>query len=264
MSNPAINWASSLQISGPPKAILHVIANHANRAAAECFLTIKTLAAEAGWNERTVQRGIGTLASAGYIAADRSGGKSKGIAFRCYLAVTGGLIEVTQRRPRGVTEKSEGVTETTNRGDRDDARLIDEPLVEPKDNPISPCDASAASDCDLFGKAILPQRTEPAVPTELVNGKRLAFERFWKLYPHRESGGRLIKPDKLAAEKAFALALKQASAEQIIEAVQTFPFQLDKPQFIPGPAVWLHRGNFFAESKPLPPPPRPKIEPVGF
>ncbi len=81
----------------------------------------------------------------------------------------------------------------------------------------------------------------------LVNGSMAAFEEFWQAYPKRLSGGKLVKPDRSAAEKIFARAIRTTPAADIIAAVRTYPFQLDQPQYIPGPAVWLNKGNFRAD-----------------
>ncbi|HUY05062.1 MAG TPA: YdaU family protein [Rhodocyclaceae bacterium] len=84
-------------------------------------------------------------------------------------------------------------------------------------------------------------------PSVLTNGTAVAFAEFWSRYPMRMSGGRLVKPDRTAAEKAFAKAVKRAPADRILEALARFPFQFDQPQYIPGPAVWLNKGQFLAE-----------------
>ena len=81
----------------------------------------------------------------------------------------------------------------------------------------------------------------------LVNGAKAAFEEFWKIYPKRLSGGKMIRPDRSAAEKSFAKAIRTTPPCDIIAAVRAYPFQLDKPQYIPGPAVWLNKGNFRAD-----------------
>lgn len=63
------------------------------------------------------------------------------------------------------------------------------------------------------------------------------FAQFWDHYPRRVG--------KLAAQRAFARALKQASADDIlrglIRALRFFPRE---ERFIPHPATWLNQGRW--------------------
>lgn len=69
------------------------------------------------------------------------------------------------------------------------------------------------------------------------------FEEFWKRYPKRVGKGQALK--------AYRAARKKASAETILEAVTKFPFERDRPQFIPYPATWLNGERWQDESAPM-------------
>lgn len=252
MSNPAINWAAPMPIAGPAKAVLHTIANHANLTTAQCLLTVRTIALEAGWNERTVQRAIGALVTDGYITAERGGGRpGRGVLFCCLLDAKR-VTETGDRKAETGDRGAETGDTVSQTGDALSARLIEEPILT-QVSKKTVLDPEAGSVVDLFGNPH-PIEGEIIDASVLVNGKRIAFEEFWRIYPHRLSGDRMIKPDRVAAEKAFAKALQRVTADLIIAAAQAFPFPRDKPQFIQGPAVWLNKGCYLADVSAAAPP----------
>ena len=66
------------------------------------------------------------------------------------------------------------------------------------------------------------------------------FESFWASYPR--------KTGKLAAEKAYAKAVKLASPELISAALAQVLWPPDK-QFIPHPATWLNQGRWMDDAE---------------
>jgi hypothetical protein len=253
VSNPAINWVKLLPLPLRLKGILFVIADHADLRNAECRLARHTISAEAGADERTVRRAITALVAMGYVEADRAGGRGLVSALRCRLDV------LSARPERGTNQSSERGTNSTERGtnqslkgDKSVAPLIEEPILT-QENPVPAFESAPEAGTDLFGNQI---QDAPVEPSELVNGKRIAFEEFWRLYPHRSSGGKMVKPHKKAAEKAFARALDVCSAAQILAAVSAFPFELDRPQFIKEPAGWLAAGGYLSDVGAASPPAR--------
>ena len=91
--------------------------------------------------------------------------------------------------------------------------------------------------------------------SKIVNSKKdsigqIEFDRFWKSYPRKVS--------KKTAQKAFAKALKVASADEIIRAVEEQRGGLDRDQqFIPHAATWLNAERW---TDPLPRADPPKSE----
>lgn len=70
------------------------------------------------------------------------------------------------------------------------------------------------------------------------------FDEFWAAYPRKVA--------KLAAIRAWDKAVKMASAEEIIAAVEAQKkvceqWQRDGGQFIPHPATWLNQGRWMDE-----------------
>jgi hypothetical protein len=70
-----------------------------------------------------------------------------------------------------------------------------------------------------------------------------AFARFWSVYPKRVA--------KLAAEKAFAKAIKTIDAETIIEAAKHYAVERasEPPRYTTHPAKWLNDGRWADEVK---------------
>lgn len=66
MSNYAIDWAISAPIKSPPKAVLIVLANRANRDHV-CWPSLNRIARDSGFARSTVQSALKTLESEGYL-----------------------------------------------------------------------------------------------------------------------------------------------------------------------------------------------------
>jgi hypothetical protein len=67
------------------------------------------------------------------------------------------------------------------------------------------------------------------------------FEEFWTHYPRRVG--------KLAADRAYRTARKQATGEAIMAGLLAARFARD-PQFIPHPSTWLNQGRWMDEDVP--------------
>jgi len=57
------------------------------------------------------------------------------------------------------------------------------------------------------------------------------FETFWKAYPRKVGKG--------AAQKAWAMAVRKADPERIVEGVERYPWPED-PSFVPHASTWLN------------------------
>ena len=69
------------------------------------------------------------------------------------------------------------------------------------------------------------------------------FEQFYAAYPKHVA--------KIAAEKAYAKALKQATHAEIMAALEKQKPNFPEPKFIPHPASWLNAGRWLDEIKPV-------------
>jgi hypothetical protein len=193
-----------------------------------CSPTIAMLAARTGFSERTVQMAIRSLEASGLVVATGNGGR--GLA-RSYVMIKGAEIVVLSHARGGTLTQGSSFPKQESKKERSP------PISPPKKQNENPL---------LLGLSA-PKASHPV----LVNGAAAAFVEFWAAFPYRMSGGKLVKPDKLKAERQFAIALRRAPAERIIAAVRAFPFPTD-PQYIQGPAVWLHGGNYLADVEALP------------
>lgn len=84
-----------------------------------------------------------------------------------------------------------------------------------------------------------------AVGGNSVGGNSVTFDAFWEVYPR--------KAQKQAAKKAWAKAIKLASAAEIISGAERLAADPNLPdkQFVPHPATWLNAGGW--DDEPLPP-----------
>jgi len=68
----------------------------------------------------------------------------------------------------------------------------------------------------------------------------LAFDKFWERYPRKVA--------KLAAQKAFSRALRQATPEQILAGVELYRQHLPtEMQYVAHAASWLNAGRWLDE-----------------
>lgn len=72
-----------------------------------------------------------------------------------------------------------------------------------------------------------------------------AFVAFWQRYPRKRDG-------KSEARKAHAKALTTATAEEIMDGLESYQFS-DNPQFWPMAATWLHKERWTHEPDTAPP-----------
>lgn len=73
--------------------------------------------------------------------------------------------------------------------------------------------------------------------------QEITFDEFWSIYPKRVA--------KLAAKKAWAKALREDTADNILAGLRRYLECLpEDPQFIPHCATWLNAGRWLDEQPP--------------
>jgi len=231
MSMAALSFVRNIRVSGPQKTVLLVLADMANDHN-ECWPTIATIVSISCFSERSVRDSLRQLEALGILSVSTAIGK----------ASTYKLCANTPARPAPPTPAPHAP--------------LPRHVVPPTPAPHAPIILKKPKKESLSKKTPIPPEfdlTEHAAPVgaEIAIIATDYFAIFWAAYPARLSSGQMVKPDKIAAAKAFAKACQTMPAEQIIERVRSFPFQTDKPQFIPGPAVWLNRGSHMAEVAPI-------------
>jgi hypothetical protein len=107
--------------------------------------------------------------------------------------------------------------------------------------------ANSASSAD----SVTPTPTRPDPTTKNTSAKAETpegFDAFWSLYPN--------KTGKAAAVKAYAKALRTATAEQIMAGLQAtvalWTAERRERQYTPHPATWLNQGRWEDEHPALP------------
>lgn len=97
MSNAALTWVFPIPVTGPRKAVLIALAEHADDDG-DCWPSISRLALFAGVTERCVQTSLKSLEAAGLVRVDRSTGGRNSNQYR--LDITGapdeGLIAAAE------------------------------------------------------------------------------------------------------------------------------------------------------------------------
>jgi len=73
--------------------------------------------------------------------------------------------------------------------------------------------------------------TPPSLNPPINNRHSALFDAFWKAYPRKVGKG--------AAQKAWAVAVRKADPDRIIEGVERYPWP-DDPAFVPHASTWLN------------------------
>lgn len=197
---------------GATKLVLLGIANHEGDGGA--WPAISTLARYAGGvNRRTVQRSIQELIELGEISCDVNGGG--------FGDAKPNLYRVTLRCPQNC-DGSTAHRKTEGGG----------------------LGVTPGGGLGVTGGAVWvsPEPSiEPSIKNHPFNAQKIErlFNLFWDVYPRRVG--------KIAAQKAFAKAIKGADAEMIIEAAKSFADDPNLPvnkQFIAHPTTWLNEGRW--------------------
>jgi hypothetical protein len=81
MSIAALNWAFNQPIAGPAKAVLIVLADHVDQDG-WCWPTIARLSFRSGFDERSVQRSLRQLATAGLVLVQAGTGRGHASRYR--------------------------------------------------------------------------------------------------------------------------------------------------------------------------------------
>lgn len=224
MSIAALNWAFSLEVEGPPKAVLLVLANHANEFSGECWPGLERLSLQSGLAIRTVHKALRILIEVGVLAVVK-----KPSTFRVLVGAE--IVKPAPRADRAPEENRHLVQKKpAPRAQKDAPRAghIEEPsrtIIEP------PVVTKAFSPtATLFGD-------EPVgKPPALVNGRRVAFEKWWAAYPRKEAKGR--------AERAYAKALELADSATLLDALNR---SWGTKKWIPHPTTWLNDKRWLDE-----------------
>jgi len=75
MSNAALSWAFPVPVTGPRKAVLTALAEHADEIGG-CWPSIARLVLYSGVSERTVQTALKDLERANLVRIDHSSGRT--------------------------------------------------------------------------------------------------------------------------------------------------------------------------------------------
>lgn len=141
--------------------------------------------------------------------------------------VTCGYLQV--RRERDELGRVQGTNYT-----------ITDPVQTPRSEPESdfPTQAEPTEAEPTHKKTIVQKTSSKNSPSAVAED---GFAEFWQAYPR--------KVGKLAAQRAYAKALKIATAEQILATVRRVQWS-PEVRFIPHPASWLNSGRWMDEAPP--------------
>lgn len=266
MSIEAINWALNLapvpvESTGSPSSpcafVLLALANHAGPDGTAAFPSVHTLVRYTRLGERTVQKCLRRLEEAKLItpcrpeiiAAHIARADRRPNGWNLDLSLlrddlTEDDVKVLGRQFPGLRERygvhqvhpvesgqnGHGVHLVQERGAPGAPEPPIEPPIEPP--PISPT-GDVSDDGGLFpeppGARVAPR------PPDLAH-----FSEFYAAFPRREG--------RAAAERAFLKALRDASAEKIIQGARRYAehceYQRTERKYISHPATWLNKGRW--------------------
>lgn len=240
MSNAALSWAFPIPITGPRKAVLIALAEHANDQA-ECWPTVSRLVLFSGSSERTVRTSLKELEVAGLIRVNRSGGHTVSRYLLVLNSAPAADLIANMESPKGRKLKSNGAggAVVSARG----APLPTETTVQG-----APKNGAPAADNGAGGAANgAPAAPKPLKPLltliepsggQRPRGRDQEHDSFWKIYPRKKEG-------QGACHAAWLKARKAVSFEVIMDGLRRYPFN---PEFLPMASTWLNQKRWMTEA----------------
>ena len=229
MSNAALSWAWPIAITGPKKAVLVALAEHADDHGS-CWPSIARLGLYSGVCERTVKRCLVDLEEDGLIQVDRSQGRTTN---RYRLTPNGDSQSINSdyqsplpTPPTVTLSHLNGDSQSTNR----DSQSINHDTQSPE--PLEPSRTLKEP-----SKRVRVPKTPPAKS----DGAEHAV--FWKAYPRKKEGPAACLP-------AWTKARKDTPFETIMAGLKRYPFN---PDYLPMAATWLNQKRWLTEADTAPP-----------
>jgi hypothetical protein len=224
MSNTSLSWAWPIAITGPKKAVLVALAEHADDHGI-CWPSLSRLALYSGVCDRAVRNAIRELEASGLIRTERSLGRTASRYQLVYAEYGAGINGHNAEYSSGITPQSTRNVVPINPAPH---------AANPESHSVNPAPHAP--------EPLEPSLTlkEPSAVREPPRKTRAAsapskddpeFVRFWEQYPRKE--------DKGHARKAWAAAIKKTTPEAILRALERQEFSPD-PKFRPYPATWLN------------------------
>lgn len=219
-------------ISTAEKMVLLIIADHANDDGTNAWPSVATIARKASMSERSVQRHIKSLESAGLLRVEQqAGGNAKMRNDRRpnrYDLIISALHEVTTR-----TVESDGVTDETSRGDKQSATGCQ--MEHDGVTPVSPNPSIEPSIEPSRNSLHHPQMLD--VPSIEPSTEKDAdgFDEFWAVYPRK-----VQKRSAALRWKNMTQRDRTAALDGIRQHVEFWKREGREERFIPHPATWLH------------------------
>lgn len=233
MSNAALSWAWPIAITGPKKAVLVALAEHADDHGS-CWPSIARLGLYSGVCERTVKRCLVDLEEDGLIQVDRSQGRTTN---RYRLTPNGDSQSINSdyqsplpTPPTVTLSHLNGDSQSTNR----DSQSINHDTQSPE--PLEPSRT-------LKEPPARAERKKRKAKAEATPSEILEHAAFWKLYPRKKEGSG-------ACLNEWVRARKIAPFETIMAGLKRYPFD---QAFLPMAATWLNQKRWLTEADTPPP-----------
>ena len=234
MSYGVLRWAYSVPIIAPGKVVLTTLAFHADEKGI-CRPSMRLMAAETGYAERTVRKGLRRLYDLGLVVASQHN----------YRLCIGAAIAEQPASPARMPRANRHVVPFELARGAADRHVVPSDLARGAKKPargathIENCHElpkRTAIELPARGIASLTLFGADAVRPVLVNGKLAAFEVWWREYPRKVAKG--------AAAVAYAKALTLTDAGTLLAALDR---HWGDRKFIPHPTTWLNQQRWLDE-----------------
>lgn len=211
-------WAYTVPVTGPMKAVLAALAHRANDKTHRCFPGQETLVGMTGLSRATVSRALGGLEDLGIISRQR------------------------RKRENGSRTSDEYVIDTSYVAPSD---VAESNVAESEDLCLTVSEPMSHSD-----GAIEDQSGDHPEGQSAIAHAGASFDDFYAIWPNKKK-----RPD---AMKAWTAAIRRADPDQILAVATEYAANLHRPakQFVPYPATWL-RNDCWDDPMPTAPEPEP-------
>ena len=254
-------WARRQRLGGDvaAKIILMILADYADEWGT-CYPGVDRIAEEAELSKSTVLRRLKALAEAGLVTVERRANErghrtSNRYVLEIEVTVTAeqwnAVVQRVVARVAEPLEEVQGVNVTPGSEAPPKCQPEREAKVSPGDTgttrgttsstpyPLGSNANAPASEQQQGSQAVLSLVVDSA-PSAPIPAPQIAFSEFWALYPRKTS--------KIAAERAWAKAVKAVDPTVIIAAIPAAVAQWKREQRpldkVPYPATWLNNGSW--------------------
>lgn len=231
MSFEATRWAmrAAKDLSATERFVLSMLCTHADRFTLESRVSQSELAEECGYGRTTINATLTSLKSKGLIV-------SFGTKYKINMNTP---VQNLNTLDSSKSEQECSETEQCSKSEQVQAVQNLNTDVQKVNTPVQNLNTIKSNKSNQVSIKKI-EKKEPIFSRDEI-------EEFQSLYPHRQSGSRMVKQSVKEIETAFGKARKDTPQEVIIGGLEKAKAAWDNPKYIPEMTTWLNQRRWERE-----------------